>query len=70
MAAIFKCLNHPDDGPFLKGLGITDVHLVKYIAERSNGATKDSALDGLVRDRTLSEANIDRLRSIVEQFPI
>ena len=68
--AIFKCVDDPKDGPFLKVHGIADEHLVKYIVERSNGASREEAFEHLSKGRFATQADADYLRSIVEQFPI
>jgi hypothetical protein len=46
--AIFRCFDDPEDGPFLKVLGITDEDLVKYIIDRTRGS-KEDALAQLVK---------------------
>ena len=70
MAAMFRCFDDPEDGPLLKALGITDDHFVKYIIERANGSSKQDALDRLLKGRVLRQADVDRVRGIVEQFSI
>jgi|HubBroStandDraft_6_1064221.scaffolds.fasta_scaffold1367768_2 hypothetical protein len=68
--SIFKCLEDPKDGPFLKVHGITDEHLVKYIVSRANGASAEEAFASLSKGRFATTHDADYLRRIVEQFPI
>jgi hypothetical protein len=68
--AIFSCIEVPEDGRFLKGLGITDADLVKYVVERANGSLQGDAFNSLVENRVLGQANLERVRRIVKQFPI
>jgi hypothetical protein len=68
--SVFKCLDDPKDGPFLKVHGITEKHLIKFIVDRSNGVTKEDALATLVKGRTATEHDADVIRRIVEEFPI
>ena len=66
--AIFRCFDDPEDGPFLKVLGITDEDLVKYIIDRTRGS-KEDALAQLVKGRALGQADVDHVRKVIEQFP-
>ena len=68
--SVFTCLDDPKDGPFLKVYGITENLLIRYIVDRSNGATKEDALATLVKGRTATEHDAGVIRRIVEEFPI
>jgi hypothetical protein len=54
----------------LRKLGITDFAIITYVVRVQDGQPKDEALRGLLQGRSLSEEQVQFVRTVLERFPI